>query len=425
MAENMLAGRIVRLEIDNVKRLKAVRITPEGNLIVVSGANDAGKSSVLDAIRFALGGPAAMKDTPDVVRQGEQAARVLLELDHVTVTRKIVGGKQAVVIESKDGSTFNSPQGKLDDALSALTFDPLKFARLAPKEQRRILLDMVDLGIDLDAVEEQRAGVFATRTDVGRERDRLTGSLESAPPWALDPSTPVVQVSISDGLAEMNAALLSNADLADLATDVLHASNDVASAEFRIVRADAEALAAKVQLVEARDALLAVIASVDAHAPEIDLAPLSAQLANAEGLNAHIRDRLTYVRTADLRDTKSAEYAALTSDLDTIERSKRNALESAQMPIDGLGISDDGVTFDGLPLSQASESQRAKTSARIQMSLNPGLRVMLIDNGNAFDAKNLEVLAAMAEEYDYQIWTTYVGDSGRPQIVIEDGEVHE
>ena len=50
------AVTIVTLEAENIKRLKAVEITPEGNLVVVGGKNAQGKSSVMDSIAYALGG---------------------------------------------------------------------------------------------------------------------------------------------------------------------------------------------------------------------------------------------------------------------------------------------------------------------------------------------------------------------------------
>ena len=56
--------RIISLQAENIKRLKAVEITPEGDIVVIAGRNGQGKTSVLDSIWYALGGSPDKKDTP-------------------------------------------------------------------------------------------------------------------------------------------------------------------------------------------------------------------------------------------------------------------------------------------------------------------------------------------------------------------------
>ena len=49
--------KITRLEIENTKRIRAVTLEPaENGLTVIGGRNGQGKTSVLDAIAWALGG---------------------------------------------------------------------------------------------------------------------------------------------------------------------------------------------------------------------------------------------------------------------------------------------------------------------------------------------------------------------------------
>ena len=78
--------KIIELQAENVKRLKAVEITPNGTLQVIGGKNAQGKSSVLDAIWLALGGGKAAKDTPLPIRDGEATAKVRLDLGDLVVT---------------------------------------------------------------------------------------------------------------------------------------------------------------------------------------------------------------------------------------------------------------------------------------------------------------------------------------------------
>ena len=141
--------KIISLKASNVKRLKAVEITPSGELVVVGGRNAQGKSSVLDAIWLALGGGPATKATTRPVRDGEDSASVVLDLGEFVVTRTWSGAKTTLTVASPEGAKFSGPQGILDALVGRLAFDPLEFTRLSAKAQRDALLGLVDLPFDL------------------------------------------------------------------------------------------------------------------------------------------------------------------------------------------------------------------------------------------------------------------------------------
>jgi hypothetical protein len=407
------AGRIIRLEIDNVKRLKAVRVTPEGALVVVAGKNDQGKSSVLDAIRFALGGPTAMKDTPEVVRRGEIAAKVVAEFDDLIVTRTVLDGKQAVVVESKDGARYKSPQLMLDSLVGSLSFDPLAFSRRKPAEQRQLLLELA--GLDFTTLDGRRQRVYEDRTVLGRERDRIKGKLDSYP-MDVRNVEPSEERSVSEVVAELEAARNANMRRSEVQLIMSQRRAEIEDIDRRIM-ALREQRATKLAEGNAAYEELQTL-------PEkpIDLAPLMAAVEQIEERNAQSRLIREYHDVGREFQQAVTNVDAATKIIAEIDAEKERMVREAALPVQGLGVDDDGVTFDGIPLSQASESQRLKTSVAIQMALNPSIRVMLIDNGNALDADNLALLQQMAEEHDYQIWMTWVGDSERAQVIIEDGE---
>src|SRR3990167_8121669 len=103
--------KIVKFSAENVKRLRAVEIVPEGNTVVIAGLNGAGKTSILDAIWLALGGGAATKATPRPVRDGQKTAHVTLDLGDLVVTRRWTGdGKSTLKVEGAAGTRYTSPQ---------------------------------------------------------------------------------------------------------------------------------------------------------------------------------------------------------------------------------------------------------------------------------------------------------------------------
>ena len=128
--------KIIELRAENVMRLKAVEITPDGTVQVIGGRNAQGKSAVLNAIWLALGGGKASKETPLPIRDGEDKASVRLDLGDLVVTRSWTRKGTSLKVENAEGAQYKSPQSMLDALVGQLSFDPLAFTRLSPKEQR-------------------------------------------------------------------------------------------------------------------------------------------------------------------------------------------------------------------------------------------------------------------------------------------------
>ena len=171
-------NKIVSLQAENFKRIRAIEIKPNGSTVVVGGANAQGKSSVLDAIEAALGGQRHVPERP--IREGEDSAKVVLELEDIVVTRRFSGSGSTLVVASKSGEArFASPQAMLDKLVGSLSFDPLAFARMEAKAQADILRKLV--GLDFSQHNQERKATFDKRADVNREVKRIEAQLEKTP----------------------------------------------------------------------------------------------------------------------------------------------------------------------------------------------------------------------------------------------------
>lgn len=395
--------KIISLTAENVKRLKAVEITPDGNVVTITGRNAQGKTSVLDAIWLALGGGPAAKGTTRPIRDGEAKASVTLDLGDFIVTRTWTGAKSTLTVKSREGATFSGPQGVLDALVGRLSFDPLEFTRLSAREQTAALLDLVELDVDLDALAAKRQAAYDKRTEVGR-RGKALGDTP-----AIVPGVPDEEVSAGALVASIRAA----------------------EAQRSKQREEREALGlalAKVKELEAdlanwRAAVESHQATVDAHGPLADVDALEAELASVEGTNRAVRANANARDIAARKDALRAEYERLTGRIEAIDQAKSNALATATFPVDGLGFDDTGVTFQGVPFSQASSAEQIRVSLAMAMSLNPRLRVIRILDGSLLDADNLALIEQMAAEQDYQVWIERVSDPSETAVVIEDGEV--
>ena len=150
---------------------------------------------------------------------------------------------------------------------------------------------------------------------------------------------------------------------------------------------------------------------------------MEAQLADVEATNAKIR------ANAAARDKQAVcaalyeRYATLGDQISELDRTKARALASATFPVEGLGFDETGVTFNGVPFSQASSAEQIRVSLAMAMALNPKLRVIRILDGSLLDEDSMRMVADAAKDGGYQVWIERVSDSSESAIVIEDGEV--
>ena len=167
--------KIIKLEAENIKRLCAVEITPQGNIVEITGANGAGKTSVLDSIWWGLGGTRTHQKVP--IRAGQEYARIKLDLGELKVTRHFSKRKPIkegqpetfttrITVETNKGARYQSPQHMLDKLLSSLSFDPLKFANMESHEQHKTLKSL--LGLDFSDLEEAYTRDYGQRAEYNR-----------------------------------------------------------------------------------------------------------------------------------------------------------------------------------------------------------------------------------------------------------------
>ncbi len=426
--------KIVRLTAENIKRIRAVEVTPAGELVVVGGKNDAGKSSLLDAIEMAMGGEAATPPQP--VRKGEKAGKVILDLGDLIVTRSFTAaGGRKLVVANKEGARFPSPQAVLDRLYGALSFDPLAFERMEPKAQADTLRKLV--GLDTSVLDGKRVALYEDRTQANREIRALEVTFESV---QRHEDAPAEEVSIDAISAEMRTAeeYRGRADDADREVEKIRHRLDILELEQRGVVLTIQRLQKQLEeegvklksLLDASDdnrrALDArTMTAQAARAAVPDTEPIRQRLSAAEGINQKVRENRQHAQAAKSLEDARAFADALTGKISGIDDERARLLSAAPFPVPGLGIDDEGVTFDGLPFEQASTSDRLRVSVAIGIAANPQLRVLLVRDGSLLGAEKLQLLAEMAKAADCQVWLEMLQESpdGRTSVYIEDGAV--
>ena len=415
--------RIIRLEAENVKRLHAVEIEPDGNVVVIAGRNGQGKTSVLDSIWLALGGGSASKETARPMREGSKKAHVTLDLGDIVVTRTWTSDdKSTLKVSSGDGhAKYSSPQSMLDNLVGRLSFDPLAFSHQAAKDQLATLLSLVELPFDPIALDREYDSTFDDRTVVNRDKLALTARLDAMP--ELPDDTPLEEVSTSDLVAEFRAATALIAEHVRVRNDAVIARNEQTVAKTKVDTLEAqlaEAREAFAAAIEHADQLTDLAASLD---DDPDVSEIETRLSNVETTNIAVRAaraRADIVRELDAVTTTSD---ALTSKLDEIKTLRADGVAAAKMPIDGLAFDAEGVTYNGHPFKDCSSAEQLRVSVAMAMAMNPTIRVVRITDGSLLDDDNMQLIAEMAAEHDFQVWIERVDESGDVGVVIEDGSV--
>lgn len=411
--------KIIELRAERFKRLSAVEISPAGDVVIISGKNGAGKSSVLDAIWLALGGAPAAKDsgTTRPVKDGEADAFVRLDLGEITVTRKwTADGGSSLTVEGAKGKKFSSPQTLLDSLVGGLSFDPLAFSRMSPKEQRKALTEAVQLDFDPDAMDAQRKELYDERTAANRELKTLEARLSSMPiPKA---GIPEDEENLSDLLNELKAA---NAE-----------TERQAQERHKLEEMRARATALKEQIDKLRGELSSLAEQGKAQADLVDslgecpaIADIEQRINSIQETNAIVRAAKEYRTVKAMADTVRKESEELTRKMEGIELAKSQGFERAQFPVKGLAFDAEGVTFGGIPFQQCSSAEQVRIAVAVAAALNPKIRVIRIADGSLLDSSSMAEIERLAKEHDMQIWIERVDESGGVGIVIEDGAVRE
>lgn len=393
--------KILEFRAENLKRLTVVEITPEGNIVQISGKNGSGKSSVLDAIWFALAGADAIQAEP--IRAGTNKARIRLDLGEIVVERTFTEKGTYLKVTNADGATFQAPQKMLDGLVGALSFDPLAFASMKPTEQ--IAQVQALTGLDGDAVKMANRSDYDARAEFNRDAKMARGK--------------------ADGIEVRD----------DLPTDSVNVS-ELVEKLTAVDRGNAEIKAA----AEARDSLLerinkgkALIASLEAEAEALyDTA--AREPVPTDDLNRKLEQSTEINRNIDARKawqelTESAEKDEAAADELTKRMAKRTAdfkadVAKATLPIDGLSLDlERGILFNDVPFEQAANADQIRVSTALAMAMNPKVRVLRIMQGSLLDEDSLALIAAMADKEDYQIWIETVDSTGDIGIMMEDGHV--
>ena len=405
---------ITTLEAENVKRIKAVQIIPAPTgLTLVGGNNNQGKTSVLDALAWALGG--------EKFRQAPRDGSVAPPHLKVTLSNGIVverKGKNSTLTVT-DPTGHRAGQQLLHEFVEVLALDLPRFMQASDKEKADTLLKIIGVGEELTQLDRRIKALYDKRTTVGQIANQKKAVAEEMQEYPEAPAEPVSAMELIQQQQEILARNGENqrkrqhlAELEDqerqLSRQVQDLSRELEYAEHKLSKVqqdvqDARKTAAQLQ-DESTEALQAAILAVDE-------------------TNRKVRANLDKARAEDDAAEFADQYASLSQQLEEARRKRTALLEGADLPLPGLSVEDGRLTYHGHPWGAMSSSEQLRVATAIVRRLNPNCGFVLLDKLEQMDLQTLTDFGAWLQTEGLQAIATRVSTGGECQIIIEDGRV--
>ena len=411
-----MSVKITALEAENVKRIKAVALTPSPTgLTLVGGNNNQGKTSVLDALAWALGGD---RFRPDAAQRDGALAPAHLKVtlsNGVVVERK---GKNASLTVT-DPTGRRSGQQLLNAFVEPLALDLPRFMEASDKEKADILLRIIGIGTELHTRDMEIKALYDKRTFTGQLAAQKKHFAEELISY---PDAPEEPVSASDLIRQQQEILARNGENQRKRAQLAAIEERTRQLAQRVQELTRDLEVAEHQLSAAHDDLQDARKSTEQLQDE-STAELEASIRDIEEINQKVRANLEKSRAEDEAARYASDYDKLTEQI-TQKRADRMALlNGADLPLPGLGVENGALTYNGKHWRDMSGSDQLRVAAAIVRRLNPDCGFVLLDKLEQMDMATLSEFARWLEAEGLQAIATRVSTGSECQIIIEDGMV--
>lgn len=399
--------KINRLEIENVKRVKAVKLEPTANgLTIIGGHNGQGKTSILDSIAWALGGN---KYRPS---QAQREGSVLPPSLNITLDNGLVIKRDGKNSDLKviDPSGNKAGQQLLNSFVEEFSINLPKFIEANNSDKAKTLLQIIGVGDQLAVLEQQESEKYNQRTTIGQIADQKKKFADEMTYYS---DAPKDLVSISDLITQQQAILAKNGENARLRSqrDQLAQLKDNIDAEIDRLIAERADIESKLAIAEK--------STLDLHDESTE--QLEQNIAQVEQINLKVRANLDKDKAAEDAKSYKDQYDGLTSEITEIRNEKTKLLDNADLPLPGLSVAEGELLYNGQKWDNMSGAEQLKVSTAIVRKLNPECGFILVDKLEQFDLETLTEFGKWAETEQLQIIATRVSTGDECSIIITDG----
>ena len=402
-----MSVKITQFEAENVKRIKALTLTPAlAGLTVIGGRNNQGKTSGLDAIVWALGGDRYRPSQAQ--REGSVLPpRLRLELSNGIIVER--SGKNSD-LKVTDASGRKAGQQLLNSFVEQLALDMPRFMQSTSKEKATTLLRIIGLEEQVEKLERQEKELYNQRHAIGQIADQKAKYAKELPSYPEAPAEPVSAYDLIQRQQDILARNGENQRKRERAAQ-LAAEMDRVGKELALLEEQYKTLCADYETAQK--------SALDLQDEATD--ELEASIRNIEAVNAKVRTNQDKARAEAEAKECGDQYAGLTAQLEAVRQQKTDLLQGAKLPLPGLSVEDGELIYKGKPWDCMSGSDQLKVSTAIVRALKPDCGFVLLDKLEQMDLETLREFSAWMEAEGLQGIATRVSTGGECSIIIEDG----
>lgn len=405
---------INKLEIENVKRIKAVKVEPSPTgLTVIGGNNNQGKTSVLDSIAWALGGNRFKPSK--AAREGSVVPPSL----KITMSNGLIverkGKNSSLKVIDPNGN--KGGQQLLDSFVEELAINLPKFMDSTAKEKADILLQIIGVGPQLAELEIKEKQLYDQRHAIGVIADQKE---KFAKEQTYYPDAPKELVSIADLIAEQQEVLAKNGENARKRQNAQQIKTSYEGKLAEVNRLSEQLKAAQAEL-ETLENDLQIATDLTINLIDESTEEIESNIANIEQINLKVRANLDKEKAEEEARVQREEYNRLSSEIEAVRKDKRDLLTNADLPLEGLSVNDGKLLYLGQEWDNMSGSQQLMVTTAIVRKLKPDCGFVLIDKLEQMDQITLDQFGKWLEDEGLQAIATRVSTGDECSIIIEDG----
>lgn len=444
-------SNITKIKIKNLFGIREYEA--DGSSLELSGKNGTGKSSVLDAIKYAL---TNKSDRDYIVHKGETEGEIIVETDTgLSIDRKARTNKADYKSVKRNGLEVGSPEAFLRELFTPLQLNPIEFMNMDKKQQNAIILDMIEYPWDMNKIKEwfgeipawvsYDQNILSVLNDIQAENGDYYQNRRNIDRDIRNKKAFVEE--IADGIpAGYDVEKWENASAGDIYRQIERIQKENQNIERAKLLRDSRDSKIRKFDADREIEITALDRENSNRANQIDksIASLKEQIrayeTEKESLTSKKQDKLevieqTYKANVARFDAEIAEYAEYADKqpqdvvtlqvqsqqlTDKIEKARTlpgEILANCTIPIDGLTVENGTPLINGLPVSNLSEGEKLDLCIDVAIQNPNGLNIILIDGVEKLATDLREKLYQKCKDKGLQFIATRTTDDDTMTVV--------
>lgn len=398
--------KIQTVNIKSFKKLKDFKAEINGNNVFLMGENGEGKSTIIQAIKVALGDQSNIPPTGT----GEWTVVTTKEDGTYQFRVKIKEGKSVVEVVAPNGMKDNK-KGTLAALIGAINFNIDEFVSLSEttagqKKQVEIYKSFLDPEIikELDILKAKVKSLEIDRTDIGKEEKRLKSLVESHPLRNEIELGKFKEVDTAALLESLNKANAKNDEIKRIEIGTEDKLKNANKCDESIKELEEKIKSLKEQKEnfltdhnKGKEWL-----SKNKH---IDTTDIQTQINEASETNKKAAQAKQLQADREAHATATEEYGTATANIESQREEIARFIKEMAVPVDGLQFDDDMLIYKGIPvsLSTLSTSEIMELGVLMKIAENKGIGVLFLEHGESLGEQRLKDIQEIAAKNNMQL----------------------